>query len=206
MVRLTQIYTRTGDTGTTGLSDFTRTTKTDPRIHALAAVDAANSALGLALAFLPTVGNRESQLAAALDGIQSRLFDLGADLSTPAAPRYEYPPVRMTAADTTDLEHRIDALNADLEALTSFIIPTGTPLTGYLHVARAATRTAELAVWTAIAEHGQFNIDTPDAHVEPGAIHVHTVRYLNRLADLLFVAARYAMIDHGGDRLWTPRT
>lgn len=205
MVRLTQIYTRTGDNGTTGLSDFSRTNKTDARIAALAAVDLANSAFGVALAYLPTIGDRHPQLADALHGIQSRLFDLGADLATPAAPRYEYPPVRMTATDITDLEKRIDALNADLPSLTSFIMPTGTPLAAHMHVARASAREAELSIWTAIGDHGQFNSDIDATPETAGAINVNAVRYMNRFADLLFVAARYAMIDHGGDTLWVPR-
>lgn len=205
MVRLTQIYTRTGDNGTTGLSDFSRTEKTDSRIAALAAVDLANSAFGVALAYLPTVGDRHAELATAFQGIQSRLFDLGADLATPAAPRYEYPPVRMTATDITDLEARIDKLNKDLPALASFIMPTGTPLAAHIHVARATAREAELAIWTAIADHGQFNSDTDATPDTAGAINLNAVRYMNRFADLLFVAARYTMIDHGGDTLWVPR-
>ena len=205
MVRLTQIYTRTGDNGTTGLSDFSRTDKTDSRIAALAAVDLANSAFGVALAYLPTVGAREPQLSTAFHGIQSRLFDLGADLATPAAPRYEYPPVRMTASDITDLEKRIDVLNSEMPALTSFIMPTGTPLAAHTHVARATAREAELAIWTAIKEHGQFDSDLDTTPGESGAINLNAVRYMNRFADLLFVAARYTMIDHGGDALWVPR-
>lgn len=205
MVRLTQIYTRTGDNGTTGLSDFSRTNKTDTRIAALAAVDLANSTLGVALAYLPTVGERHPQIAAALEGIQSRLFDLGADLATPGSPEYQYPPVRITAADIANLEQRIDTLNEELGTLTSFIMPTGTPLAAHMHVARATTRAAELTIWTAINEHGMFDADNDQSPSTQGPINVHAVRYINRLADLLFVAARYVMIDHGGDALWVPR-
>lgn len=187
MVNLTRIYTRTGDDGTTSLGDMSRTRKTDLRLIAYADVDEANSALGVALA----LGELPEDIAALLTGVQNDLFDVGADLCTPVVPHPEHPPLRITPEYIERLEAACDDYNARLEALRSFILPGGSAGAALLHVARTVVRRAERATWRAIDEYGDS--------MNPMAAH-----YLNRLSDLLFILARCANLDAGGDVLWQP--
>src|SRR3954451_5990685 len=139
MVNLTRIYTRTGDDGTTSLGDFSRTTKTDPRLVAFADVDEANSAIGVVLA---TAGDSlDPELVALLRRIQNDLFDVGADLCTPLSEQPpEHPPLRITQEYVDDLEAACDVHNEQLPPLRSFILPGGTVAAAHLHVARTVTR------------------------------------------------------------------
>jgi len=199
MVKLTKIYTRTGDEGITGLSDFTRVRKTDARIEAYADVDEANSALGLALSFAK--GEFEAQDLALMTRIQNELFDLGADLATPLHESYEYEPIRVQETWIKDLENFIDHYNGKLDKLDSFILPGGTSLAAGLHVARTVVRRAERATWHAIEAHG---VEASKPGAESGGINILAAKYLNRLSDLLFVLARFANLNNGGDVKWTP--
>jgi cob(I)alamin adenosyltransferase len=185
-VVLSRIYTKTGDDGTTGLGDGSRTAKTDPRLAAYADVEEANSAIGCAL----SLGGLSDGIVAVLRQAQNDLFDVGADLCAPVVPDPEYPPLRIDESYVTRLEASCDAYNADLAPLRSFILPGGTPGAALLHVARTVVRRAERSTWTAIEAHG----DT---------INPITARYLNRLSDLLFILCRVANADHG-DVLWKP--
>ena len=126
MVKLTKIYTRTGDEGLTGLSNFSRVRKTDPRIEAYADVDEANSAIGVAVSLAQNEFDKET--LDLLSQIQNDLFDLGADLSNPLNEHYEYEPLRVDAIWIDALEAAIDKYNAELEKLDSFIIPGGSGL------------------------------------------------------------------------------
>ena len=188
MVKLNKIYTRTGDAGTTGLVDGSRLPKHDVRMEAIGAVDEANSALGLAAAILG-----DNEYAQQLFRIQNDLFDLGADLATPSKEDDDFAPsemvLRMVAAQTEWLEQAIDAANANLEPLTSFVLPGGSEASARLHVARAATRRAERAM-TAMAEQLRTN---PQA-----------LAYINRLSDYLFVLARTANDGGRSDIKWVP--
>lgn len=199
MVKLTKIYTRTGDEGMTGLSDFSRTRKTDPRIEAYADVDEANSAIGLALTL--ATGEFSEETMHLLFQIQNDLFDLGADLSNPLNEHYEYEPLRVDAVWVDALETAIDQHNKDLSKLDSFILPGGSSLAAALHVARTVVRRAERATWHAIEAYGT----EPAKKGHPnGGVSITAAKYLNRLSDLLFVLARYANLKHGGDVLWVP--
>ena len=199
MVKLTKIYTRTGDEGMTGLSDFSRTRKTDPRIEAYADVDEANSAIGLALTL--ATGEFSEDTMHLLFQIQNDLFDLGADLSNPLNEHYEYEPLRVDAVWVDALETAIDQHNKDLSKLDSFILPGGSSLAAALHVARTVVRRAERATWHAIEAYGT----EPAKKGHPnGGVSITAAKYLNRLSDLLFVLARYANLKHGGDVLWVP--
>ncbi|WOK35232.1 cob(I)yrinic acid a,c-diamide adenosyltransferase [Sphingomonas sp. C3-2] len=186
MVKLNKIYTRTGDDGTTGLVDGSRIAKNDARMEAIGTVDEANSAIGIAVAALPA----GDPYAVMLARIQNDLFDLGADLATPGE---TFAPSEMTLRIVPEqvdrLEREIDAMNADLQPLHSFILPGGSPAAAALHLARAVTRRAER---TAVAA-GQ------DVPLNPQAL-----AYLNRLSDHLFVMCR--MLNGGGadDILWVP--
>jgi cob(I)alamin adenosyltransferase len=184
-VRLTRIYTKTGDAGQTHLGDMSRVEKTDPRLVAYADVDEANSVLGVALA----LGALDAPIADLLRSVQNDLFDVGADLCTPIAPDPEFPPLRVTAAYTERLEAACDVHNEALPKLNSFILPGGTPGAALLHQARVVVRRAERSVWALLAADG----DRTNAE---------TARYLNRLSDLLFILARGANPD--GDVLWEP--
>jgi cob(I)alamin adenosyltransferase len=184
-VHLTRIYTRTGDDGTTGLSDFSRVSKTDLRLVAYADCDEANSAIGVALA----LGNPDQQTAGVLRQIQNDLFDAGADLSTPLVENPKHPPLRITQAYVERLEGWCDAYNEPLPALKSFVLPGGSPLSALLHVARTVSRRAERSAWAAVEAH-------------PEGVSVLPAKYLNRLSDLLFILSRAA--NPGGDVLWQP--
>ena len=183
MVKLTKIYTRAGDTGSTGLVDGSRVSKADARMAAIGDVDETNSAIGVAVT---AVG--DGALAAALMKIQSDLFDLGADLATPGD---DFAPSEMTLrimpAQVVRLEAEIDAMNADLDPLKSFILPGGSAAGAALHLARAIARRAER---------------TAVAMTEPA--NPHALAYLNRLSDYLFVAARHVNKSGAGDVLWVP--
>src|SRR3954466_8829721 len=141
-VRLTRIYTKTGDAGQTHLGDMSRVAKTDPRLVAYADVDEANSVLGVALALGSPGGQLPQDVAALLGSIQNDLFDVGADLSTPITPDPEFPPLRVTSGYTERLEAACDAYNAALPKLASFILPGGTPAAALLHQARVVVRRA----------------------------------------------------------------
>ncbi len=183
MVRLTRIYTRGGDAGETSLGDGTRVPKDDARVAAFGTVDEANAAIGLAR--LETAGAADAMLAR----VQNDLFDLGADLCRPGAPDAEGRALRIVDAQVDRLEREIDAMNAKLAPLQSFVLPGGSRAAAALHLARTIIRRAErLAVALARAEP-----------VNPAAI-----RYLNRLSDHLFVLSRHVNDDGAGDVLWVP--
>ena len=188
MVKLNKIYTRTGDDGTTGLVDGSRLPKHAARMEAIGAVDEANSALGLA-----AVALADGEFAAPLYRIQNDLFDLGADLATPAGEDDDFAPsemvLRIVAAQVAWLERAIDTANESIEPLTSFILPGGSEAAARLHVARASVRRAERAM-TALAQAEPVN---------PAALH-----YINRLSDLLFVLARAENDGGKGDVTWVP--
>ncbi|WP_341711552.1 cob(I)yrinic acid a,c-diamide adenosyltransferase [Erythrobacter sp.] len=188
MVKLNKIYTRTGDDGTTGLVDGSRLAKHAPRMEAIGAVDEANSALGLAVVALAG-----TEHVAPLVRIQNDLFDLGADLATPAGESEDFAPsemvLRVVAAQVEWLERAIDAANERLQPLTSFVLPGGSEVAARLHVARAAARRAERAM-TAMAA---------DVPTNPQAL-----AYINRLSDYLFVLARVANSDGADDVKWIP--
>lgn len=184
-VHLTRICTRTGDDGTTGLSDMSRVAKTDARLVAYADCDEANAAIGAALA----LGHPDTQITDVLRQIQNDLFDAGADLSTPIVENPKHPPLRIAQSYIDRLEGWCDAYNAGLPALKSFVLPGGSPLSALLHVARTVVRRAERSAWAAV-----------DAH--PEGVSVLPAKYLNRLSDLLFILSRVANPD--GDVLWRP--
>ncbi|GAA4766658.1 cob(I)yrinic acid a,c-diamide adenosyltransferase [Stakelama sediminis] len=185
MVRLNRIYTRTGDTGTTGLVDGSRVSKANPRLDAMGDVDELNSAIGVALAALG-----DDARADVLRTIQNDLFDLGADLATPGE---DFAPgemmLRIVPEQVTRLEREIDALNADLEPLKSFILPGGSASGAALHLARAIARRAER---------------TMVAASEQVALNPQALTYINRLSDYLFVVARHVNKSGAGDVLWVP--
>ncbi len=186
MVKLNKIYTRTGDDGTTGLVDGSRLAKDAPRMEAIGAVDEANSILGVAAAVVDA--HRDD-----LFRIQNDLFDLGADLATPADADDDFSPGEMTLrivpAQVAWLEQAIDKANETLEPLNSFVLPGGSELAARLHVARASARRAERSV-VALAARERIN---PQA-----------LAYINRLSDYLFVAARLANDGGARDVKWVP--
>ena len=181
MVRLTRIYTRTGDAGQTSLGDGTRVAKDALRVEAFGTVDEANAAIGLAR--LHAKGRSDAMLAR----IQNDLFDLGADLCVPENGRPKRSRLRIADSQVERLEREIDAMNAKLKPLDSFVLPGGTPLAAHLHLARAIVRRAE-RLMVALAK--KEKIGAP------------ALRYVNRLSDHLFVAARAA--NAGKDVLWVP--
>jgi len=177
-VRLTRIYTRTGDAGETALGDLSRVPKTDPRVVAYGTVDELNSQLGVVLA-----GGVPEAMRPVLERVQNELFDLGADVSLPAGKEG----LRVVDAQVAALEADCDRFNADLPALKSFVLPGGTETAARLHVARTVCRRAELEALRV-------------ADLNP-AVHA----FLNRLSDLLFILARAANADAGEDEpLWKP--
>ncbi|MEP0392342.1 MAG: cob(I)yrinic acid a,c-diamide adenosyltransferase [Erythrobacter sp.] len=187
MVKINKIYTRTGDDGTTGLVDGSRTAKHSARISAVGLVDEANSAIGLAVCAIEDDTHR-----ALLIRIQNDLFDLGADIATPAddgdfAPKEMA--LRIAASQSQWLEHQIDALNEHLEPLNSFVLPGGSEAAARVHVARASARAAERAM-TLLAGEAPTN---PQA-----------MTYMNRLSDFLFVMARVVNDNGRADVKWVP--
>lgn len=188
MVKINKIYTRTGDSGTTGLVRGPRRSKHDLRIEAYGTVEEANAFVGNAR--LVSAGSPE--LDTVLAHIQNDLFDVGSDLATPGAddPDAQYPSLRIRPIQTLWLEQQIDRFNAGLDPLKSFILPGGTPLSVALHLARTVTRRAERLV-SALVD------------VEPETS-PETLRYLNRLSDLFFVLGRVANENGKADILWVP--
>lgn len=189
MVKLNKIYTRTGDDGTTGLGSRERRVKNDLRVAAYGTIDETNACVGLARIH---TGASHHEIDAMLAAIQNDLFDLGADLATPdtGAP-LEYEPLRIVQSQVDRLERDIDALNANLDPLKSFILPGGTPAAAGLHLARTVSRRAERLMVELRAKPGEIVGDA-------------AMRYINRLSDFLFVAAR-AVNDNGAlDVLWVP--
>jgi len=183
VVKLTRIYTRTGDDGTTGLVDGSRIAKADTRVAVIGDVDEANSQVGVAIAALDG-----DSLHPLLTRIQNDLFDLGADVATPGE---DFTPsasaLRIVAAQVERLEREIDTLNAAMPPLSSFVLPGGSAGAAALHVARATVRRAERS-----------------AAAMASLLNPQALAYLNRLSDLLFVAARAANGNGAGDVLWVP--
>lgn len=181
MVKLNKIYTRTGDSGSAGLVDGSRVSKSSRRMTAIGDVDEANAAIGAAIAALddPILGNQ-------LRMIQNELFDLGADIATPGEVEGA---LRILPGQVERLERDIDRMNAGLDPLTSFILPGGSAEVAALHLARTIVRRAERAA-VALGESDQIN--------------PHALAYLNRLSDHLFVSARFIAAKQGGDILWRP--
>lgn len=189
MVKLNKIYTRTGDKGTTGLGTGERRSKADLRIEAYGTVDEANCCVGMARQH---TGPHHPDIDAMLVRIQNDLFDLGADLCVPDDGRpLGYEPLRIVAAQVKRLESDIDSLNKHIAPLKSFILPGGSPAAATLHLARTVTRRAE-RLMVALAEN------------EGESVGAEALKYVNRLSDFLFVAAR-AVNDNGkADMLWVP--
>jgi cob(I)alamin adenosyltransferase len=192
MVKLNRIYTKTGDDGTTGLVGGIRIRKDAARVEAYGEVDEANAAIGVAIVACRsgTSSPHLPALAELLASIQHDLFDAGADLATPVEPG-ETGRLRIIPAQTLRLEAAIDAHNDRLAALTSFVLPGGSPAAAALHVARTVVRRAERRAVTLRA-------------LEHAATSPEVVMYLNRLSDLLFVLARVANHDGRDDVLWVP--
>lgn len=189
MVKLNKIYTRTGDDGTTGLGTGERRLKSDLRVDAYGTVDEANACIGMAR--IHTAGDHPL-IDAMLSRIQNDLFDLGADLAVPDDGKpLDYEPLRIVAAQTSRVEQDIDLLNKELQPLKSFVLNGGTPAAASLHLARTVARRAE-RLMVALAQD-------PAEHVNREAL-----KYINRVSDFLFVAAR-AVNDNGkADVLWVP--
>ena len=186
MVVLNKIYTKTGDAGETALGNGARVAKHSMRVAAYGTVDETNATRGMAR--VHTQGDLDAKLAM----IQNDLFDLGADLCRPDMDQdneAEYPPLRVTDAQVARLEAEIDAMNGQLEPLRSFILPGGSALAAHLHLCRTVSRRAE---------RNTVELATMEA-VNPAA-----VKYLNRLSDWFFVAARIANDDGRSDVLWVP--
>ncbi|RWN57529.1 MAG: cob(I)yrinic acid a,c-diamide adenosyltransferase [Mesorhizobium sp.] len=189
MVKLNKIYTRTGDDGTTGLGTGERRLKSDLRIDAYGTIDEANACIGMAR--IHTAATHPA-IDAMLGRIQNDLFDLGADLAVPDDGKpLGYEPLRITAVQTDRVEKDIDLLNKDLQPLKSFVLNGGTPAAAALHLARTVARRAE-RIMVALTQ-------TPGEHVSPEAI-----RYINRVSDFLFVAARAVNDNGNADVLWVP--
>ncbi|WP_417593632.1 cob(I)yrinic acid a,c-diamide adenosyltransferase [Parasphingorhabdus sp.] len=188
MVKLNKIYTKTGDDGTTGLVDGSRIAKNNPRMAAIGDVDELNSALGFAICEIT-----DDALVKTLRIVQNDLFDLGADLATPAAEGDDFAPsamvLRVVPSQVERLETEIDAVNADLNPLTSFILPGGSKAAAAIHCARAIARRTERTCVAAAQEI---------------AVNPQALAYINRLSDYLFVVGR--ALNNGGkdDILWVP--
>jgi len=183
MVVLNRIYTKTGDKGETALGDGTRLLKHALRIASYGTVDEANAVIGIAR--LHATGEVDQMLGR----IQNDLFDLGADLCIPEASRRSEGALRIVESQVERLEREIDAMNAELAPLTSFVLPGGTPAAAHLHLARTIVRRAERLM----VELAQSETVSPTA-----------LKYVNRLSDHLFVASRYANEKGAKDVLWQP--
>lgn len=189
MVVLNRIYTKTGDAGTTALGSGERVSKTSLRIAAYGTVDETNSTIGMARVHLAA---SESTVDAMLVRIQNDLFDLGADLCVPdRGEKLPYEPLRMSEAQVTRLETEIDLLNGELQPLRSFILPGGKPAAAALHVSRTVSRRAE-----------RLMVELAQQPSEP--VSAAALKYINRLSDFLFVAARYVNDRGRADVLWVP--
>lgn len=197
MVKLNKIYTRTGDDGTTGLACGPRRRKDDLRIVACGDIDELNASIGLARLYTTLI---LPEVDAILTRVQNDLFDLGADIATPAViplssgdtgESLGYEPLRIISSQVDRLEQEIDTLNAQLEPLRSFILPGGSPAAAHLHMARTIARRAERSMVALAAQNGEV-VSEP------------ALRYINRLSDLLFVAARIANNQGQDDILWVP--
>ncbi|MEI6986249.1 MAG: cob(I)yrinic acid a,c-diamide adenosyltransferase [Rhodospirillaceae bacterium] len=189
MVKLTRIYTRGGDHGQTSLGDGSRVVKHALRVEAYGSVDETNAVIGLARLHTGDTPGDLAKIDAMLGRIQNDLFDLGADLCTPHQDAPKYPPLRIIEAQVTRLEDEIDAMNAHLPALDSFVLPGGSPAGACLHLARTVSRRAERLI-TALAE--QEPVGQP------------ALKYINRLSDHLFVLSRVANASGKRDVLWRP--
>ena len=192
MVKLNKIYTRTGDNGTTGLTDGSRVTKHSSRPQAYGSVDELNSSLGIVYFCLnkQTSDTLSSEIKELIREIQNDLFDLGADLSTPISKgKQKYPPLRIKQNQIDKLERRIDHYNADLTSLNSFILPGGSEASSLLHLSRTITRRAERDTSLLSSEE---------------EINMKSLTYLNRLSDLLFVLCRVLNENGLRDILWIP--
>jgi cob(I)alamin adenosyltransferase len=186
MVTLNKIYTRTGDSGDTALGNGVRVAKESLRVSAYGTVDEVNATIGMAR--LHSTGEIDTALAR----IQNDMFDLGADLCRPDMDKdaeAEYPPLRVNAALVERLEAEIDAMNAKQETLKSFILPGGSPLAAHLHLCRTVSRRAE-------------RLSVELSRIE--AVNPAAIKYLNRLSDWFFVAARAANENGKSDVLWVP--
>ncbi len=186
MVVLNRIYTRTGDGGETRLASGAPVSKSDPRVEAYGTVDELNAVLGIARLH----SGQNDRIDGMLGRIQNELFDLGADLATPHDPPPKWEALRIVDSQVERLETEIDWMNESQKPLDSFILPGGSPLSAHLHMARTVCRRAERDAIRAI-EAGR--------DVSPAAI-----RYLNRLSDHLFVAARRANAHGTDDVKWVP--
>ena len=182
MVKITKVYTKTGDSGVTRLGDNTKALKTDLRIEAYADIDEANSAIGVAIA----LGELNKKSVEILLKVQNDLFDVGADVATPFDSSVSQ--LRVTPEYIDWLEHSIDTINDSLPVLNSFILPSGSKGASLLHLARTVVRRAERSVWTALEKHKICMTELP-------------AKYLNRLSDLLFVMARE---NNYNEVLWVP--
>ena len=192
MVKLNKIYTRTGDDGSTGLTDGSRVPKHSSRPQAYGSVDELNSSLGLVYFCLNKDNSNplSVEIKDLIKEIQNDLFDLGADLSTPKLKgKQKYPPLRIEKSQIDKLEKRIDHYNADLTALNSFILPGGSEISCWLHIARTVARRAERSM-TKLAEKNKIN--------------KQSLIYINRLSDFLFVVSRVTNDNGKSDILWVP--
>lgn len=188
MVTLNKIYTRTGDDGTTGLATGRRVSKWHARVEAYGSIDETNAALGLAR--LHT--GEDKELDAMLMRIQNDLFDLGADLATPETnPPPSWEALRILPGQVQRLEREIDAMNAAIPPLDSFILPGGSPLAAYLHLARTISRRAERQIALLASAPGE-------------TVSEYALAFANRLSDFLFVAGRRANANGAADVKWIP--
>ncbi|MBS1256234.1 MAG: Cob(I)yrinic acid a,c-diamide adenosyltransferase [Deltaproteobacteria bacterium] len=191
MVKITKVYTRTGDSGQTGLVGGKRLPKDHPRIEAYGTVDELNSVIGLVLSFLSQkkTSERSLKLKLILEAIQQKLFDIGSELATLPGDEYEGQ-IKLQEEDVAWLEEIIDAMNDELEPLKSFILPGGTPLNSSMHHSRTVCRRAEREV----IKLNQVDMVSPEV-----------IKYLNRLSDFLFVAGRWVTETLGEkETLWEP--
>jgi len=188
MVVLNKIYTRTGDDGTTALGSGRRVAKYDLRVEAYGTIDETNAVIGLA-----RLHTREAdpELDAMLARIQNDLFDLGADLCFPDETKDGGARLQVSDTQVVRLEHEIDGMNRFLEPLRSFVLPGGTPASSFLHLARTVSRRAERLI-VALASRPEEPVSEP------------AIRYINRLSDFLFVAARFANGKGASDVTWVP--
>lgn len=189
MVKLNKIYTRTGDDGTTGLGTGARRLKSDLRVDAYGTVDEANACIGMARQHTAMA---HPAIDAMLGRIQNDLFDLGADLAVPDdGTPLDYEPLRIVASQVDRLEKDIDLLNKDLQPLKSFVLNGGTPAAAALHLARTVTRRAERIMVALTQDPAEI-------------VGSEAIKYVNRLSDFLFVAARTVNDNGKTDVLWVP--